>query len=85
MTDMIERVARQIRRAVSCWPECQQDDNARLCNCQLFAAQYAIAAMREPTEAMKLEGADYLPVTPGGATNECAGRVFEAMIDEALK
>ncbi len=34
----------------------------------------------EPTEAMVHEGADYLPVTPGGATNDCAARIYEAML-----
>ena len=37
----------------------------------------------EPTEAMGREGADYLPVTPGGATNDCARHVYEVMLAAA--
>ena len=33
-----------------------------------------------PTAVMMREGADYLPVTPGSATNKAAGNVYEAMI-----
>ena len=48
-------------------------------------ARAAIEAMLEPSEEMTREGADFLPVTPGGATNAAAGRVYEAMISAALK
>lgn len=34
---------------------------------------------REATKKMQEHGADHLPVTPGGATNKCAGHVFAAM------
>lgn len=34
----------------------------------------------EPTDEMQKEGADYLPVTPGGATNRAAGDVYKAML-----
>jgi hypothetical protein len=37
----------------------------------------------EPTPEMMREGADFLPVTPGGATNKCAGSVYTAMLDAA--
>lgn len=45
---------------------------------------YLYNSLSEPTAEMKRAGANHLPVTPGGATDECAGRVFEAMIAQAL-
>ncbi len=50
-----------------------------------IAAYAAIEALMEPTDGMQKEGADFLSVTPGGATNECAGSVFEAMLLAALE
>ena len=78
--DLVERVARALVQAC---PTIQADGDLEW---PAFAddARAAIAAvlddLAEPNEAMKREGADFLSITPGSATNECAGHVFEAML-----
>ena len=77
MSDMVERVARALREC-DCDPMHNDEDYANM-------AYAAIAAMREPTEAMiakSLDGkaGDYLGVGPKVVT-----AVWQAMIDAALE
>lgn len=44
-----------------------------------------VVVPREPTEAMLLQGYAHLSVTPGGATEKCAGIVYRAMIAASEK
>lgn len=95
MSEMVERVARAIMLNDCCG--CTLDDGERVfcndarlppdvkrgeppCECQ-SNARAAIEAMREPTEAMKQVGGNFID-------NDCegiAGSIFEAMIDAALQ
>jgi hypothetical protein len=50
-----------------------------------WRAGIRFALEQEPSEAMMREGADFLSITPGGATNKCAGHVYEAMMAIRIK
>jgi hypothetical protein len=93
MTDtpeMVERVAKALAWTTlselgqrSCtWPNDWSPGECAEFRCQ---ARAAIEAMKTPTKRMIVEGWDYLPITPGGATGECATRVYENMIEAALE
>ena len=92
MSEMIDRVARGFRDAVASDPNCQVSDcsvfeseddlSAVRFHGELdlrVLARAAIAAMREPTEGMKYEGATYCDDSA-----DRAEWVFTAMVDTAL-
>lgn len=41
----VEKVARQIRSTIGCWPECQEDDGKPPCFCHTIAAQKVMSAV----------------------------------------
>lgn len=66
------------------WPLCGCDPHAdKVIEALNEGGFYVVPG--EPNEAMMREGADYLSVTPGGATNECAGNVYRAMVERSQK
>ena len=73
MSEMVKRVARAIVAL-------GLDDRER----PLAIARAAIAAMREPTEAMKQKGGDLDNGYGMEITEALAEEVWQAMIDEAL-
>ncbi len=79
---MIERCAEALWKHTRNypWSEAQEFEREEF----LEWVQVMMVEMQEPTEAMCAEGADYLSVTPGQATNRTAGNVYEAMIAMAL-
>ena len=90
MDDIVEIMARRMYPATFELPRINL--HKPLYDKAMAKSRAAVAALRdagyeivpvEPTEAMMREGADWLPVTPGGATNKCAGRVYEAMLTAA--
>ncbi len=77
MTKLVEKMARAICEGQEYGPA--HLDQARA------ALAVVLEALQEPSEEMMREGADYLPITPYGATNRAAGCVFEAMLAQFEK
>lgn len=80
MSEMIERVAQAIAGSRDCEIPCI---DPLICSCR-SDARAAIAAMREPTEAMKLAFNDHFPLEGGFRLREVAAITWPAMIDAAV-
>jgi hypothetical protein len=77
MTDMIERVAKALRQ--SDYTDCEPENVMIPIWCYFDQARAAIAAMREPTEKMELEG-----YSDGACECGSTKATWQAMIDAAL-
>lgn len=78
-SDMIERVARAIAEEAAMW-----GDEATRPEVRHALARAAIAAMREPTEAMVEAGASDVIQSPCNTSYEIATDAYRVMIDAAL-
>ena len=82
MSEMVERIAIAVCEADGClWSEATDLDKGLYRD----TARAAIAAMREPTDAMIGQGYGYAISYEDEGVVESPSEVWRAMIDEALK
>lgn len=94
MTDLVERVARALCQNAGFLPDAVSNDEDETPHWTLYAsdARVAIEAMREPTEAMVAAGSGVTwwdgkddEEWEENVSTDTAKRIYQAMIDEALK
>jgi len=83
-SEMVQAVAKAIGRQISGGEVSLGLRHDGSENGWIQAARAAIAAMREPTEAMAVAGEDAVLSRPA-SQKHAAATVWQAMIDEALK